>query len=114
MNGLLRFCHRLSLLEVILYMRLLRKTNLPDRSAGSFEARWTEVSQGLPPQVQERLEDIRRRTNLVIAEHCIHMSPFFVFFLVGLVLLRGLSQRLIRALGRRIGDRVEAAALAWA
>jgi hypothetical protein len=85
MNGFIRFCHKLSLLNVLLLGLVLR-----DRSAdeGLFTRSWNDAIKELNGITLNKLMDYRNRMQVLVVAYSIMASPFtaiglFLFLFLG-------------------------------
>lgn len=83
MNGFIRFCHRLSLLQIIV---LALFTTRPLQE-GVFNRDWKAVSGGLQTDVLNQLESYRGRMERLLLIYLMLVSPAISLILFSLVLL---------------------------
>jgi hypothetical protein len=84
MNGYIRFCHRLSLLQVLLLATSLPR---PTEGKGLFNRNWQLVTQNLDPKALKSLEGYREQMSLLMVSYLILSSPFISILLFVFVLL---------------------------
>ena len=119
MNGYTRFAHRMTLLQVLLYVYLPRRPREPDVE-WRFDSHWASVAEGLGPDVRERLDDYISRMHALVLKHVVYGSPLLVLLLLASVsvVLVGLAfrYRMLRLLKAFEGplSRIDAAAVAGA
>ncbi len=86
MNGLIRYCHKVSLLHMILLTKLFpipRESN----DDGLFIRNWKDATKNLNANTLKKLEDYRDRMQLLVIVYMIISSPFisivlFIFLLL--------------------------------
>jgi len=79
-NGFIRFAHRMSLLQVILFWVLNRRSLA--RMENPFEARWRSATAGLRPEVLTELEEYKNRFHLLVVTHVCFNSPILLISIV--------------------------------
>lgn len=97
MNGYIRFCHRLSLLYVIISVALIGNVK---RDEKLFEQNWKKVTENISPDSRQKLESCRREMELLVISYLIISSPFIAVVLF-IVLLLGFALREVGSLRRK-------------
>jgi hypothetical protein len=115
MNGFIRFGHRISLLQFLLFA-FLRESGDLMRSGRWFEEHWKTHVAGLVPEVRDTLERLRLRLDLAVLKHVVLSSPLLVVSLViplAFWLLAEYFSTAMTAQLRRPLDRMDTAAAAY-
>lgn len=113
LNGFIRSAHRLTLLQVVLFLCANRRQPLPALET-PFEARWRTASKDLEPEVRTELEDSIRRAHILVIKHLVHGSPLLLLSVVVPLLLLFLGRSLLSIAMGRLGNqlsRIDAAAM---
>lgn len=87
MNGLIRYCHKLSLLNVLLLTKVF-STPQDVKDVGLFSHNWGKATKDLDANTLRKLEDFRSRLQVLVLAYIIISSPFiaillFIFLLLG-------------------------------
>lgn len=88
MNGYIRFCHKLSLLQIII--SILVSTNSENKN-GIFRRNWEEVTKGLDNKTLKELEEYKKNMEILVIKYILFSSPVIstmlgVFVLFGYVI----------------------------
>ncbi len=78
-NGFIRYGHRLSFTELIVFSVLKQRNPEYDNT---YSRRWNEASKGLDKSTVVQLLDYRSRMHLLVVEHIIMGSPGLVLTLI--------------------------------
>lgn len=106
MNGFIRFAHRLSFLEILLFSLLVHRDSQEERA---WKEEWARVSQDLPQATRKRLLVYQRNMHILFLLHVVPMGRMIVTTARVLhVVRKGVVDRLERILG---ADRVDSVAL---
>jgi hypothetical protein len=112
MNGMIRFAHRMSLSNLIIFLLLTNEKEIP--ASLSFYKRWEENTKHLNPEVKAKLLDFRQRMNTIVMGHLIVSSPLLMLTVIvpicALILLKLFLNNIMNIFERQLNS-IDSAAL---
>jgi hypothetical protein len=84
MNGYIRYCHKLSLLHMLMLAFFVSKSV---DGNGIFSQKWKDVTRNLDPKVFKKIEEYRKQMELLVITYLILASPIVSIILLFVALI---------------------------
>ena len=84
-NGFIRFGHRFGVLQIVLFVSIIRRRDFQDAGELQFHDRWRNAIADLPESTRDKLNHFMLDMQLIVGDQLLFTSPMLVITLVPVV-----------------------------
>lgn len=111
MNGFIRYAHKMTLLQILLFGVAGQKNHLTYITA-SYKSKWDKCCKGYDSNTEEKVNNFRERMNSLVVNYLLLGSPILCMTIVIPITIKFLFGRILKKLGRFM-DEVDSVAFAY-